>query len=130
MSSQHILYVKIGRPPLIVGIEGGSARSVQWSKEFTLNADISMDPLKGHNKDLSFEWRCKIKKRQESGGCFGNGELLSARKGQKKPVFRKKLLLEGITYEFTVNVSDRETSGTFTQAINAIPGKPPILKLR
>ena len=89
-----------------------------------------MDPLTGDNKDLSFEWRCKLKDKQDSGGCFGGGELLSARKGQRKPVFREKLLLEGITYEFTVKVSDGETSGEFTQEINAIPGKPPILKFR
>ena len=130
MSSQHIVYVKIKRPPLIVRIEGGSARSVQWRKKFTLNANITIDPLTGNNEHLSFEWRCRLKDKQESGGCFGGGELLSARKGEKIPEFREKLLLEGITYEFTVKVSDTETSGKFTQEINAIPGKPPILKFR
>lgn len=130
LSSQHIVYVRIKRPPLIVGIEGGSARSVQWNKKFILNADITMDPLTGNNEGLSFEWRCNQKDNPESGGCFGGGELLSARKDERKPEFRERLLLEGITYKFTVNVSDRETFGTFTQEINAIPGEPPILKLR
>ena len=130
MTSQHIVYVRIKRPPLTVGIEGGSARSIQWKKKFTLNADISKDPLTGNNKNLFFEWWCKQKNIQESRGCFGGGELLSARKNERKTEFREKLLLEGITYLFTVNVSDGNTFGTFTQEINAIPGEPPILKLR
>ena len=132
-TSQHIVYVKIKRPPLIVEIEGGSARSIAWNAEFSLNAGLSIDPLKGNNEDLSFEWRCKLKDTEEEGGCFGAGESLSSRQGEKTTTFREKLLLEGLTYQFTVKVydaDDAETSGSYTQEINAIPGKPPQLKLK
>ncbi len=131
-TSQHIVYVRIKRPPLIVEIEGGSARSIAWNKKFTLNANKSVDPLTGGNKELTFEWRCKKKGIEEKGGCFGAGEILSERKNERSTEFREKLLLEGVTYQFTVTVSDDKTSisGTSTQEINAIPGKPPLLKLR
>ena len=130
-TSQNIRYVRIKRPPLIVEIEGGSARSIPWNKEFVLNASKSVDPLTGRNDGLLFEWEC-IKKgmEQDRGGCFGAGKELSEKKNKRSAQFREKLLLEGITYEFTVKVSDGKEVGTFTQEINAIPGKPPLLKLR
>ena len=129
-TSQHIVYVKIKRPPLIVEIEGGSGRSVPWNKKFSVNANISKDPLSGNNNGLSFTWRCKKKGHHDRGGCFGAGEELTDKQNERKPEFREKILLEGITYQFTVKVSHGETFGTYTQEINAIPGKPPELKLR
>ena len=129
-TSQHIVYVKIKRPPLIVEIEGGSGRSVPWNKKFSVNANLSKDPLKGNNKGLTFTWRCKKKGHHDRSSCFGVQEELTDKENERKPEFREKILLEGITYQFTVNVSDDETSGTYTQEINAIPGKPPTIQLR
>ena len=132
--SQEIVYVKFKRPPLVVTIEGGSARSVMWNKAFYLNAKDSMDPFKGHNEDLNFKWQCTLKgDEKKPGGCFGGGKDLSFRKGEANTTFRRRLLLEGETYQFTVLVSDKfdkSHNGTYTQEINAIPGKPPELKLR
>lgn len=87
-----------------------------------------MDPL--GKRSLVFKWRCKLKEISTPGGCFGGGEELSARKGYDKTKFREKRLLETYTYQFTVEVSDDERSGNYTQEIKAIPGKPPILQLR
>ena len=131
-TSQHIVYVKIKRPPLIVDIEGGSARSIAWNREFSLDASKSLDPVTGKNDNLDFEWECIKKGMVQQSGCFGAGKTLSDKKDEKKVTFRAKLLLEGVTYVFTVKVSSRdgEARGSFSQEINAIPGKPPLLKLR
>lgn len=123
------MYVRIKRAPLIVFIDGGSVRSVPWNREFTLDASKSKDPV-GDNPKLTFHWSCKIIGDSGDGGCFGGGEKLTYRKGEKITKFREKILLEGRRYLFTVTATDNDLSQSYSQEIEAISGKPPLVRLR
>ena len=131
--SQHIVFIQIQRPELVVVIRGGNARSIAWNRPFTLNASDSMDPSVGSNAGLTFRWSCKVKDSDHSsGGCFGAGEQLPEYESTAA-VIRARRLLEGLRYQFTVTVSSGDLdgkSGNYTQEINAIPGKPPQLRMR
>lgn len=132
-STKYIVYLKIQRPPLVVIIAGGNARSVAWNKPFTLDASVTKDPVTGSSDELEYEWYCRWKERSNIGGCFGYGEKLSEFTDKKKVQFREKLLYEKSTYQFTVTVSTEKwgyTSGSYTQEIRAIPGNPPEISLR
>lgn len=132
-STKYYSYLTIQRPPLIVLIKGGSGRSVPWNEPFTLDASSTTDPLWPTTDHLKYEWSCKQKKNPESkGGCFGGGELLSKYE-ENKAKFREKLLVESITYQFTVKVSSDKggkTVGYYMQEIRGIPGYPPVLSLK
>lgn len=133
-SAKYYAYLKIQRPPLIVLIKGGSARSVPWNERFILDARSTIDPLWPLTDHLKYEWSCKQKETPDGkGGCFGGGILLYKYSDENKAEFRAKLLVEKFTYQFTVKVSTDKggsTVGHYTQEIRGIPGHPPVLGLR
>ena len=126
------VYMSIIEDSLQLKIIGGSFQQLPWKDDVILDASGSKDPNEVDQNQLQFEWYCEI----ISGDillkdCFGNGENIVEHFGAKWKI-GKKVLLEGVSYQFSVVVSNpkKNRQGSKKQTVLLVDAEIPVVAIR
>lgn len=126
------VYMSIIEDSLQLTIIGGSFQQLPWKDDVILDASGSKDPNEVDQNQLQFEWYCEI----ISGDillkdCFGNGENIVEYFGARWKI-GKKILLEGVSYQFSVVVSNpkKNRQGSKKQTVLLVDAEIPVVAIR
>lgn len=117
---------------LQLAIIGGSLQQLPWKDDVILDASKSKDPNEVDQNQLQFEWYCEIITGDILlNDCFGNGENIVEYFGPKWKI-GKKILLEGVTYQFKVVVSNskKNRQGSKKQTVLLVDAEIPVVVIR
>ena len=150
------MYMKIQPTPLSVKIVGGTARSVGYNKDVTLDAMFSTydpDVERSDKSGFTFTWYCRKideelpmvdgeidptikvippqdeKDKHAQSGCFRNGPGRLSFSNGVVTIDTFMMEPESINL-FRVDVRKGDKYGTFQQAVSIVAGDPPSIDLR
>ena len=131
LDNKDEIYLIILEDAMKAVIAGGSLQQLPWNQGFVLDASESVDPNEETQSHLEFEWFCEVTHNDQLRDCFGNGEGQIEFLGSKWRI-NEKILLEGVTYTFTVIVWNRKKQrmAEGKQKLILVDAEIPIVSIR